>query len=478
MMPLVTTDSRAERPEDLVDDGGVALVAAPVEGLAPPPELDVAQDAATETAAPGGLKIAGRRLHTFDSLIEVPAFRWYVLSSIGNWSALHMQQVVRGFLAFEITGSFAALGIVELGNTVPRMFLALYGGVVADRASRRVILQVSQVINAVLQAGMAVLLFTGRLGIEHLVIVSFAQGVMNSFALPARQSMIPEIVGRDRLMNAFALNVFNLNVLRLGAPALAGAMIAAIGAGWVFVTMSGLYIWASLAMFPIPATTARTRAVAAGGSGTASSGQRDRSGLRDIFDGIRYVRASHVLLALLVLQLVGAMLALPYQRLLPGFVSVVLADGDDDRTAVLMGLLLTFTAVGSLVGSLLIASLPSRRRGKLLIGSLVIFGLALFAFAASEVLWLTAGIAVIVGLGQSGRMSLLNVLVQDNTRDEYRGRVSAVLMLDDGLESLGVLGIALMADVFGPQIALTGVGFGLLTLAAVLWVTRIIRDLD
>jgi MFS family permease len=172
------------------------------------------------------------------------------------------------------------------------------------------------------------------------------------------------------------------------------------------------------------------------------------------------------------------MLALPYQRLLPGFISVVLAGGDRDRTAVLMGLLLTFTAVGSLVGSLLIASLPSRSRGRLMIYSLVIFGIGLFAFAASEVLWLTAAIAVFVGFGQSGRMSLLNVLVQDNTRDEYRGRVSAVLMLDDGLESLGVLGIAFLADVIGPQLALTGVGFGLLALAFVLWVTRIIRDLD
>jgi MFS family permease len=345
------------------------------------------------------------------------------------------------------------------------------------------------VINAVLQTGMAVLMFGGLLRIEHLVLVAFAQGVMNSFALPARQAMIPEIVGRERLMNAFALNVFNLNVLRLAAPALAGVMIAAVGAGWVFVTMAVLYVWASVALFPIPATTARSRAAIGEGRMSAEGGPRERrgrasmtagirTGFRDIVEGIRYVRASHVLLALMVLQLVGAMLALPYQRLLPGFVSVVLADGDDDRTAVLMGFLLTFTAVGALSGSLIIASLPSRRRGKLMILSLVIFGIALFAFAASEVLWLTAGIAVIVGLGQSGRMSLLNVLVQDNTRDEYRGRVSSVLMLDDGLESLGVLGIAFLADVVGPQLALTSVGFGLLALAFVLWVTRIIRDLD
>lgn len=458
---MTTTEPRDERPEDVVDDDGTAPAGPP-----PPPQT-------TERAA-------GRRFRTFDSLIDVPAFRWYLLSTIGDWSALHMQGVVRGFLAYQLTGSFAALGIVELGNTVPRMFLALFGGVVADRASRRVILQTTWTLNAILAVVLAAVWFAGQIRIEHLVIGAFVQGVLNSFALPARQAMIPEIVGNERMMNAFALNIFNLNVMRLVAPAIAGGMIAAVGAGWVFVAMAALYVFASVAMFPIPATTAVTRAARAGDvtAKDGAAGQGFRDGLRDIMDGIRYVKASNILLALLVLQLVGAMLAFPYQRLLPGFVHVVLSGGDFDRTAVLMGLLLGFTAAGSLIGSLLIASLPSRRRGKLMIASLVVFGLGLFAFSASTWVWLSAAMAIIVGVGQSGRMSLLNVLVQSNTREEYRGRVSAVLMLDDGIESLGVLGIAMLADIFGPQIALGGVAFGLMGLAGILWMTRLIRDLD
>src|SRR5688572_12271664 len=104
-----------------------------------------------------------RRFKTFDSLIDVPAFRWYLLSMSGNWSALQMQQVARSYLAYQITGSYAALGIVELANTWPRLFLALYGGVVADRMSRRVIIQVGQGVNAVNAGVIAVLLFTGYL---------------------------------------------------------------------------------------------------------------------------------------------------------------------------------------------------------------------------------------------------------------------------------------------------------------------------
>lgn len=434
---------------------------------------------AVESGPPGQAAQRQRRFRTFDSLIDVPAFRWYLLSTTGDWSALHMQGVVRGFLAYQITGSFAALGVVELGNTIPRMFLALFGGAVADRASRRVVMQVTWVVNAISSLILAWVIFSGLLRIEHLVIAAFVQGITNSFALPARQAMVAEIVGEDRLMNAFALNIFNLNALRLIAPAIAGGMIAAFGSGWVFVTMAGLYVFASVAMFPVPATTAASRASGndgdAGGT-TPVTGLRDS--VRDIMEGIRYVRASHVLLALLVLQLFGAILAFPYQRLLPGFVDVVLSGGDPDRTAVLMGVLLGFTAAGALGGSLLIASLPSRARGKLMIASFVVFGIALVAFSASSVLWLSAALAVLVGLGQSGRMSLLNVLVQSNTHESYRGRVSAVLMLDDGLESLGVLGIAVLADIFGPQIALAGVGVGLMGLAAILWVTRIIRDLD
>ncbi len=146
----------------------------------------------------------------------------------GNWSAMQMQQVARSYRAYQITGSFAALGLVELANTWPRLFLSLYGGVVADRASRRVIIQIGQGFNSLNAGVIATLLFTGRLEFWHLIMMSFFQGILNSFVLPARQAMIPEIVGPQRLMNAFALNVFIMNVMRLGAPAIAGAIIAAM----------------------------------------------------------------------------------------------------------------------------------------------------------------------------------------------------------------------------------------------------------
>ena len=158
------------------------------------------------------------RIPTFQAIYQVPAFRWYLLSMSGNWSAMQMQNVARGFLTYEITGSFAVLGTVELANTAPRLVFALTGGVVADRRSRRAITQIGQGISAVISAVLAALLFAGMLRFEHLVIAAITQGIVNSFALPARQAMVPQIVGMNLLANALALNVSLMSTLRLAAP--------------------------------------------------------------------------------------------------------------------------------------------------------------------------------------------------------------------------------------------------------------------
>ena len=431
---------------------------------------------------------SARRLRTFDSLIDVPAFRWYLLSMTGNWSALQMQQVARGFLAYQLTESFVALGLVELGNSLPRVVLALFGGVVADRASRRVVVQLGQAINALLAIALAAMMFAGVLRFEHLVISAVLQGSVNSFALPARQSMIPEIVGPARVMNAFALNVFALNVMRLVAPALAGVIIALAGAktgpGWVFAVMAVLNVMAVAAMFPVPAINATRRAAARAEQAEepavatrGAHGGGSRTGLREIGEAFQYLRGQRLLVILLGLQGLTSMLALPYQRLLPGFVDEVLSESPE-QTAVLMGMLLTFTAVGALVGSLLIASLPNRARGQLLIASLVIFGIALAAFAASHWLWVSAATVLVLGIGQAGRQSLVSILIQSSVSDTFRGRITSIQLLEDGVESLGIFGIAILAEVIGPQLALGAVALALVVLGAGMYATRTIRTLQ
>jgi MFS family permease len=405
-----------------------------------------------------------RRLRTFESLIEVPALRWYLLSMTGNWSAMQMQQVTRGFLAFQLTGSYAALGGIELAAALPRLFLALTGGVVADRANRRLVLQVGQVFQALLAAGLATLLFLDMLRFEHLVISAILQGVSNSFVMPSRQAMIPEIVGPDRLMNAIGLNTFTMSSTRLMAPALAGTLIAAFGAQWVFATMTGLYVLAVVAMSRVPAirsqrAQSRARAGAVGASSATS----------DILDALRYLRGQRVLMLLLGMHMFITILVMPYQRLLPGFVGELLSS-DAGEAARRQGYLLTLTAVGALAGSLTVASLPNGYRGKLLLGSMVLFGAALLVFSQFTVFWINAMIVIVLGVGQAGRQSLQTILIQTHVSNEFRGRISSIQLLEDGVESFGIFAIAVAAGIFGVQIALAGAAIGLMVLAASLWV--------
>ena len=406
-----------------------------------------------------------RRFRTFDSLIEVPAFRWYMLSMMGNWSGMQMQQVVRGLLAYEITNSFTALGGVALSNAIPRLFLALAGGVLADRASRRVVLQVGQTVSALLTASIAVLIFTDQIRIEHLYITAALQGVGMSFSMPARQAMIPDIVGDARMTNAIGLNASGMNSMRLFAPATAGLLIAFLGFGWAYVLMTILFSMAVIGMFKVPSSGAAAPASAAPGARTGR-GAGTRGGFTSMVEGFRYLGRNPTLRMLLIVHLFVVVLILTFQRLAPGFVNEVLAE-DADQAAWRLGVILTVMGGGALVGSLTIASLPSRGRGKMMLWSIAVFGIALIAFAASQNFWVSLPIAFLLGIGQSGRQSLSQILIQTHTENEYRGRISSIMMMEMGLESFGTFAIALVAAAFGAQVAFGTVGFALILVAVV-----------
>lgn len=410
-----------------------------------------------------------RRFRTFDTIIDVPAFRWYMLSMLGNWSGMQMQNFARGYLAYQITGSFAALGGVALANSIPRLLLALTGGVVADRASRRYVMQAGQFASFAITAWIAVMLFTDLLTFNHLLIAAVLQGVAMAFTMPARQAMIPQLVGAERLTNAIGLNATGMNGTRLLMPALAGVLVAIVGTSWVYALMAALFLFAFVAMFrvpkePVAPPSASGVAVAARAS---RSGGGARGGMSDIVEAFRYLRHQRVLAMLLGVHLFVVLFTMPYQRLLPGFVDEVLASNEDE-SAFILGLLLAFTGAGALIGSLVIASLPDRRRGLLLVASMSLFAVALLAFAWSTNVWLSVGIVVVLGFGQAGRQSLNQILIQTHVDDAYRGRISSIMMMEMGLESFGTFAIALVAVAFGGEWSFTLVALGLLVVAAVI----------
>ena len=418
-----------------------------------------------------------RRFRTFDSLIEVRAFRWYMASMVGNWSSLQMQQVVRGYLVYYLTGSYAALGGMALANSAPRLILALFVGVVADRVPKRLVIQLGQVFSALLTLTIAMLLVLGRLRFEYLVASAVLQGISNSFTQPARQALIPEIVGLRRLTNAVALNASGMNVMRLTAPAVAGLMLAFVGPEWVYFFMTAMYSLAAVALLRVPHEPIEGYEVPQ--RSAARAARSDRSGLRDIADAMRYLRGESTLAMLLIVHLFIVVFSMPFQQLLPGFVADVLVGGDAEGSGLPLGMLFTAMGVGALLGSLSIASMGHGQRGRVLLLGTALMGAALLAFTWSESFWLSAAIIVVIGLGQSARQALSQVLIQSNVSNEYRGRISSIMMMEMGLTSFGTFGIGILASKVGIQesLALAAVALMLVAVVVYVFVPRY-RELD
>ncbi len=406
-------------------------------------------------------------MRTFESLIEVGAFRWFMASMIGNWASLQMQQVVRGFLVYYLTGSYAALGAIALANSAPRLVLALFGGVIADRLPKRLLVQSGQAVNGILTLSIALLLVFDWLRFEHLLVSAILQGVSNSFTQPARQALIPEIVGLGRLTNAVALNVSGMNTMRLVGPTVAGFMLAVVGFEWVYFLMTALYVSAIVALLRVPRTPSPDYEEQPSQSSRGSAWGR-HGGLGDIAEAMRYLRGQRTLAMLLIVHLLIVIFAMPFQRLLPGFVDEVLSSSEQ-QTALRLGFLYTATGVGALAGSLLIASMPGRARGKLMLYGTAWTGLTLLAFTASEVFWLSVVIVTAMGLGQASRQALSQVMVQVHVSNEFRGRISSIMMMEMGLTSFGTFGFGILASEIGIRLTLAIAGAALVVVASAIY---------
>ena len=424
----------------------------------------------------GGVLERVFKLRTFEAL-HSSSFRWFFASMLAQFSSMHIQMVVNPWLVFELTGSYALLGAVALASAVPGLALGFIGGVVADRAPKKIVIQIGQTVSAVSTLGVALLLWFDLLTFEHLLALAAIQGAVFAIIGPARQAFIPEIVGPSRLTNAIALNMAGLNVTRMGVPALGGFLIAFMGSAGVFAVMGVLILIAMITLTPIRAyvpdgdeATAAEPPRRPMGGGHGSMGAR---GVADVIDGFRYLAADRLVLSLLLVNFFIVLMSMPYMQLMAGFVKQVLGSGPEG-----LGILWSVTGIGSLVGSLAIASMPNRGRGKVFIWSAFVLGIALAAFAASTWFWVSAAIMVIIGIGQAGRMSLSNILVMHYTRPEFQGRVMSVYMMEFSLVSVGTFLVGVLAQYIGIQwaIGLTGLSLVVIAIVSLVFVPKV-RDL-
>jgi len=384
----------------------------------------------------GGIKGRFSRfinLRTFASL-KIRDFRFYWGATLCQMASMNMQLVARSLLIYRLTDSATMLGLMSLCHALPMLFLSLFGGVIADRVQKKYVVLVGQAGSAVVSLVIALTLMSGYLSDVNagswwvLAVAAVFQGTIMGLMMPSRQAMVPELVGEEQLLNAISLSNVGTSSIRFIAPAVAGFLI---GENYnfeaVYFTMTGMYMLAVLLLSFLPNTGATTL--------------RGRGALNDIKEGIKYLRHQTTIVYILLLTLFAVVLSMPYMMLMPIFTEDILQVGADGY-----GILMSVSGIGAIVGSIVLASMPNRKRGLLLLISSLVIGLFLTGFAFSTSWPLSLVLIVFVGLGTTGRMTLGNTLIQYYVDSEYRGRVMSVYMMEFGLTSFGTFAAGLMAD--------------------------------
>lgn len=390
---------------------------------------------------------------TFSSLKE-REFMFLWLGMLALMGGMQMQMLARGYLVYDLTGSAALLGVVNAGSSIPMLVLALFGGAIADRMERKRLIQIGQGIAGVLSLLVAVAIYTDHIEWWYLMISGVVQGTAWAFMMPARQAIIPQLVGADRLSNAMALNAAGMSVMTLLAPALAGGLYAWAGPDKVYFVIGGLGIVALIVTSFIrpPPAPKRTRKPAM---------------IRDIGEGLKYIRTNRLIMVLLFMGLATSILAMPFRFLMPVFVVDVY---HLDSTA--MGLLIAVMGAGSLAGSLVIAAMGNWHRGMILILGSFASGIALMLLVVFPFYYAAAAFMILLGIGDSTRRTLNQSMMMEVVEDQFRGRVMSVFMMNFGLMPLGVLPTGLMADAFGPRIAIGTLAVILLVVTTLILVTQ------
>jgi MFS family permease len=388
---------------------------------------------------------------TFTSL-KYPNYRlWFagqLVSLIGTWT----QTAAQGYLIYELTKSPAYLGYLSFANGLPTWIFTLYAGAIADRVSKRTLMVITQSGMMILALILAILTFSNIVQWWHILILSFLLGVFNAFDAPARQAFTLEMVDREDLTNAIALNSTMFNLAMVMGPAFGGLIYAWVGPGWCFTinAISFLAVIIALLLMRLkPFIPVRT----------------NRSAISDVKEGLYYV-INHPSVKMLIFNLfITTLFALGIAALIPAW-SVQVLGGD----AATNGFLMAARGIGSLISALLIAALGHFRfRGKLWTINSLLLPITMLLFALLQ--WMIPSLLVMAGMGFAFMMivNLSNAMVQTRIADEMRGRVMGVYtFFFFGAMPIGALISGWSADIIGEP--LTVFISALILLLFALWV--------
>ena len=441
-------------PTDPVSHEGAPLRSMP--GAAP--VAQPADGSATETTSRRPSRTRARRGHPgwqrpFLSLSN-RNFRFLFFGTVLFMGSMQMQMLAVGYLTYDITRSALLLGVVQSGFAPSMLVLALFGGAIADRIDRRRIILAAQVWEAAMYLVIAVIILIDIVTWYHLLAMMVFDGIMFSFLGPARQAIIPQMVGKEMVTGALAMSAAAMSLMTLTTPAIAGWLYAWLGPEGVFFITAVMALLAALLTRFIPPVP-------------PSGASQKKTIMADIRDGLVYIRQTKLVMVLLIMGGATALFAMPFKHLLP-----VLMVEIYDRGPEAMGLMLSFMGLGSLIGALSIASMGRWKRGLVLISGTLVTGVGLSLIAAIPMYYAAVGLTVLIGLGDSTRRTLYNAILVEHTEDSYRGRVMSVWMLNFSLMPLGMLPGGLVADWLGGQAAVGMFAVAVLVTGMIVLVTQ------
>jgi MFS family permease len=386
---------------------------------------------------------------------------WAALgSTIGTW----MQKYAQGLLVYDLTKSKFYLGLDDFLSQLPILLFMLIGGVIADRHDRRRLLTGSQYTQMAAAFGLALLVWTGKIHVGQIFVLSFISGVGQAFGGPAYQSLIPSLVPRRDLPNAIALNSTQFNLSRVLGPSGGAAVLALIGTAGCFALngLSFFFVVIALTMLHLPPHTPAVNRPAIGD---------------ELKSGLGYVRHHRLTLTLTILVTVSTFLAMPLLTMLPAFATEVLTGAGTHQTR--LSLLMASQGLGAIVGALTVGLLGgSHNLGRMLLIVQMVLGVLIAAFAKSTSLPLSLALLFAGGMFFMALFSISFSLVQLSVPDNLRGRVVSIYMVAlRGGGPIGSLVAGALADKFSATSVMATNGILLAVIATSVFIARKGRSL-
>ena len=381
-------------------------------------------------------------------------FGGQLISLTGTW----MQSVAQAWLVYSLTKSSLLLGAVGFASQIPVFLLAPLGGTVVDRVNRHRLIIATQTASMILAAILAWLTLTHRVHVSHIFILATLLGVVNAFDIPGRQAFLVDMVGKDHLMNAIALNSSMFNGARVVGPAVAAILVTKIGEGSCFAVNAVSYVAVIIGLLLM-----NVRSVPRAGK---------NSPIEDIIEGFRWANKTKVIRSLLLLIGLVSLVGMPYTVLMPVFADKILHGG-----ARALGILMGATGVGALLGALTLASKTGvKGLGRWVAITCAGFGVSIFLFSFSRMFWLSALLLLPAGYSMMLQMACSNTLIQTMVPDQLRGRVMALYsMMFMGMAPFGALFGGALAQRAGAPITVA-VG-GVACMMGALWFARELPEL-